>query len=185
MEKQLTRDELLFSLLKKAKNPFTTMEQKNDVKRILMESSTMRGMNHLFLAKCYFEDKPLFNISKEEAIRQANLAYKENNTGAFFYLYKFAKDTHPSIARNYLRLACMYGNPYAYLELANLKKDGILFEKNLKEAFENYKMAAECNLKEGYFGMLLIASEKGNEELQKEIYQKAIKNNIELPGIIK
>ena len=54
MEKRLTRDELLNSFLRKAENPFTTMEQKNDIRRILMESNTMRGMNHLFLVKSRF-----------------------------------------------------------------------------------------------------------------------------------
>lgn len=185
MEKHLTRNELFSTLLKKAKNPFTTIEQKNDIRRILMESTTMRGMNHIYLLKCHFDENPIFNISKKEAIHQANLAMKENNTDVFYYLYLLCKEDFPSRARNYLRLACTYGKPEAYLEIGRLKKEGILFEKNTEEAFESYRIAADCNLKEGYFGMLLIASEKQDYELEQQIYKEAIEKGIELPGIIK
>ncbi len=185
MEKRLTRDELLNSFLRKAENPFTTMEQKNDIRRILMKSNTMRGMNHLFLVKCYFDEgNPLFHISKKEAIKQAELAYKENNRGAFYYLYLLLKDSDPVKARNYLRLACAYGNPYAYLEKGKLQHRGILFEKNEKEAFENYKIAAKCGMEDGYYGMLLLASEQGDITLAKEVYKDAMRNGISLPGVV-
>lgn len=185
MEKKLTRDELLLSLLKKARNPFTTIEQKNDIKRILMESNTMKGMNHLFLAQCHFDDNPLFQVSEEEATRQALLAYKENNTGCFYYLYLLNKNRNEAKARNYLRLSCTYGNPRAYLEMAKLLHKGILFPKDRVASFNNYKKAARCNLEEGYFGMLLLASEDGSYELEKEIYEEAKKKGFILPGVIK
>ncbi|MCR4698505.1 MAG: hypothetical protein K5762_03970 [Bacilli bacterium] len=185
MEKRLTRDELLNSFLRKAENPFTTMEQKNDIRRILMESNTMRGMNHLFLVKCYFdEEQPLFHISKKEAIRQAKLAYRENNRGAFYYLYLLLKDSDPVKARNYLNLACACGNPKAYLEKGRLQHRGILFEKNEKEAFKNYHIAALCSLADGYYGMLLLASELGDITLARQVYEEANKNGISLPGVV-
>lgn len=185
MEKKLTRDELLVSLLKKARNPFTTIEQKNDIKRILMESNTMKGMNHLFLAQCHFEDNPLFQVDEEEAARQANLAYRENNTGCFYYLYLLNRDKNEAKARNYLRLSCTYGNPRAYLEMADLLHSGTLFEKDPDSAFKNYRIAAKCGLEEGYFGMLLLASESGRYELEKEIYEEAKKKGFTLPGVVK
>lgn len=184
MEKTLTRNELLSYLLDKAQNPFTTMEQKNDVKRVLMESNTMRGMNHLFLAKCYFDENPLFSISRKEAIRQATLAFQENNTGAYYYLFLLLKDSNPSKARNFLRLSASSGNPKAFLAMAKYQHDGILFEKNIDEAFKNYKIAASCSLYDGYFGMLLIASEKHDVELEKQIYKEALLKGFKLPGII-
>ena len=185
MEKRLTRDELLNSFLRRAENPFTTMEQKNDIRRILMESNTMRGMNHLFLVKCYFnEEQPLFHISKEEAIRQAKLAYRENNRGAFYYLYLLLKDSDHVRARNYLRLSCSCGNPQAYLEKAKLQHHGILFEENKEEAFSNYKIAAQCGLNDGYYGMLLLASEQGNIKLARQVYNEAKEHGVYLPGVV-
>lgn len=184
MEKRLTRNELFDSLISKARNPFTTSEQKSDIKKILMESNTMNGLNHLFLVKCYFEEKPLFRISKEEAIKQANKAYNEHNSGIYHYLYLFSKDENPQRAKSYLLISCLYGYAKSYLEIANLYYKGILFEKNIDKAYENYKIASSCHLKEGYFGMLLIAVEKGDFNLQKEIIEKAKKDNIELPGIV-
>ncbi len=184
MEKTLTRDELLYYLLEKARNPFTTIEQKNDVKRVLMESNTMRGMNHLFLAKCYFDENPLFQISRKEAIRQAVLAFQENNSGAFYYLYLLLKDSDPSKARNYLRLSAAYGNPKAYLDMAYYQHHGILFEKNEKEAYQNYSIAARCGLYDGYYGMFLLACEHHDVQLEKQIYHQAEENGFKLPGII-
>jgi TPR repeat protein len=185
MEKKLSRNELLSSLLRKAMDPFTTMEQKLDVKRILMESVTMQGMNHLFLVKCHFEEKPLFHVDEEEAYRQAMLAYKENNAGAFYYLYLLMKDKEPRRARNYLMLGCEFGDPKAYYAIAECYHHGNLFPKDPDKAYENYFLAAKSGIKEGYFGMLLLASEEGNEKLEMEIYEEAKEKGIVLPGVIK
>ena len=184
MEKTLTRDELLLSLLKKARDPFTTMEQKRDVKRIMMESTTMRGMNHLFLVQCYFQDHPLFHVTRKEALNQAYLAFRENNQGAYYYLYLLLKDEDQVRARNYLRLACTSGNPYAFLEMGKLQYRGELFPLNRKEAYQSFSMAAKCGLPDGYFYMLLIASEDHDVDLEKKIMEEARKAHIELPGVV-
>ena len=68
--------------------------------------------------------------------------------------------------------------------MAKYQHKGILFEKDLDKAFYNYSIAAKCGLYEGYFGMLLIASEKGDIELEKEIYKQALSHNFTLPGVI-
>ena len=49
MEKALSRDELLIQLLEKARNPFTTCEQKEDILTIMKDSSNFKGKNHIFL----------------------------------------------------------------------------------------------------------------------------------------
>ena len=62
MEKALSRDELLIQLLEKARNPFTTCEQKEDILTIMKDSSNFKGKNHIFLLQCYFNpvDPPDF-----------------------------------------------------------------------------------------------------------------------------
>lgn len=185
MEKSLSRNELLTTFLRQAENPFTSMEQKADIKRILEESTTMRGMNHLYLVQCYFEeDHPLFYVTEEEALTQAQLALKENNRGAYFYLYKLYRDKDEVKARNYLRLSCWNKNPYAYLEMGKLRKDGILFKKNREEAYRNFEVAARCGLEEGYFNLLLMASEDHDYEKEKKIYRTALVRGISLPGVV-
>lgn len=186
MEKNLSRDELLYSLLKKAEDPFTKLEQKRDILRILKESSTMRGMNHLFLVDCYFkEENAIFNINKEEAIKQAKLALKENNVGSFYFLYLLLKDTDKRKARCYLLLSAMYGNPKAHLSLGDHYLNGTLFKKDLSKAEIHYQIAADCDEKDGYFKLLYLASLSKDIEKQKVIYEKAKLKNIFLPGVVK
>ena len=184
MEKKLPRNRLLSSLLVKASNPFTTMEQKLDIKRILMESVTMQGMNHIFLVKCHFDEKPLFHIDEKEALRQAFMAYKENNIGAFYYLFLLLKDRHPSRARQYLLLGCEYADPKAYQALGTCYHDGVLFHKDIKKAYEYFTLSAKSGVKDGYFGMLLIASEMGDVELERRIYREAMHDGVVLPGVV-
>lgn len=184
MENKLPRNKLLSSLLVKASNPFTTIEQKLDVKRILMESVTMQGMNHIFLVQCHFEQNPLFYIDEKEAIRQALMAYKENNYRAFYYLYLLLKDKNPSRARAYLLLGCEFSDGKAFYEIANCYHEGSLFPKDIKLAYKYYSLAAKSGLKNGYYGMLLIAAESHDVELEKRIYQEAFKQGLVLPGVI-
>lgn len=185
MEKALSRDELLIQLLEKARNPFTTCEQKEDILTIMKDSSNFKGKNHIFLLQCYFNPvDPLFIIDEKEALRQGYLALKENNPYSCYYLYLLLKDKEPSKARNYLRLCCDSAYPEAYLEMAKCQHKGILFEENREKAFENYKKAAKCGLYEGYYGMFLMASEDGDYPLQKTIIEEAEKRGFHLPGII-
>lgn len=185
MEKKLSKEELLKNLLIIAKDPFTTCEQKYDIRHILMTSSNFQGKNHLFLVQCYFsEDYPLFILNKNEAIQQAKLAIKEGCFYASYYLFLLLKDSEPQLARNCLRLCSDKGIPIACLEIAKCLQYGIVFDSNRKLAFEYYEKASKAGLKDGYYGMLLMASEDNDIEKQKEIYQKAKENGIELPGII-
>jgi TPR repeat protein len=184
MEKSLTKDELLISLISQAMNPFYTMEQKWMVKRVLAQSTTLHGRNHLFLISCYLSDTPLFHVSREEAIKQAHMALKEGNEAAYYYLFYLLKEENPSMARNYLRLACEKGYPKAHLEIAKQYHYGLIFEKNRKKAFHHYEIAAKCGLEDGYFGMLLMASEDKDIVKERNIYLSALIRGISLPGVV-
>ena len=185
MEKTLTRDELLLQLLQKAQNPFTTPQQMNDIKQVLLTSSNFQGKNHIYLLRCFFNEvEPLFLITEQGAIQQAYFALKENHPFSCYYLYKLLKDRDPVKARNYLRICVDYAYPEAYLEMAKCQHYGILFEQNRKSAFEYYKKAALCQRKEGYYGMLLMACEDGDTDLEEEIYKEAKKRGFLLPGIV-
>lgn len=185
MEKKLSREELLKRLLEIAIDPFTSVEQKHDIRKIMETSTNFKGKNHLFLVQCYFnETDPLFTVTKAQALTQAKLAFKEHNLYSCYYLYLLLKDSEPVQARNFLRICCDNAFPNAYLEMAKCRHKGILFEKNDDIAFENYSKAALCGLEEGYYGMLLIASEKGDKEKTKVIYESAKKKGFILPGIV-
>lgn len=184
MEKKINKEELLKRLLIIAKDPFTTCEQKFDIRKIFEKSTNFAGRNHLFLVQCYFaEENPIFIVSKEEAILQAKLAVKEGCIYGCYYLFLLLKETRPVDARNCLRIAADEGIAQACLEMAKCQHYGIVFEKNRQKAYENYAKAAGCGMMEGYYGMLLMASEDRDIQRQKNIYEKAKENGIELPGI--
>ncbi len=185
MEKPLSRKELFNGLLDKVQNPFTSDEQKNDIKRILLSSSSFHGRNHLFLVECYLHpDNPYFYISKEEAIRQAELAIKEKNFRGHFYLHLLYQDIDEVKSRNHLRRACVYQVGAAYLRRGYLLHEGILFEKNRKLAYECFLQASYHHEKDGYFGRLVRKSEEGDLKGQKEIIRKAEEEGFSLPGYI-
>ena len=185
MEKPLSREELFSGLLEKARNPFTSDEQKNDIKRILLSSSSFRGRNHLFLVECHLNpDITYFSISKEVAIQQAELAIKEKNFKGHYYLHLLYQDIDPVKSRNHLRRACVYQMPIAFARRGYLLHEGILFEKNSEEAYKCFCQAALLKEKEGYFGRLVRQSEKGNVRAEKEVIRKAKEEGIILPGYI-
>ena len=102
MEKPLSREELFNGLLEKVRNPFTSDEQKNDIRRILISSSSFKGRNHLFLVECYLNpDNSFFYVSKKEAIQQAQLAIDEKNFKGHYYLHLLYQDTDPVKSRNH------------------------------------------------------------------------------------
>lgn len=184
MEKKINKEELLKRLLIIAKDPFTTCEQNFDIRKIFENSTNFFGRNHLFLVQCYFaEENPIFVVSKEEAIQQARLAVKEGCLYGCYYLFHLVKDTRPVDARNFLRIAADEGIAEACLEMAKCQHYGNVFEKNRKQAFENYKKAAQSGMMEGYYGMLIMASEDRDKDLQERIYNQAKERGIELPGI--
>lgn len=185
MEKPLSREELFNGLLEKVRNPFTSDEQKNDIRRILISSSSFKGRNHLFLVECYLNpDNSFFYVSKKEAIQQAQLAIDEKNFKGHYYLHLLYQDTDPVKSRNHLRRACVYQRPKAYARRGHLLHDGILFEKNMEKAYEAFYQASRLHEPSGYFGRLLRQSEKGNLKGEMETIEKAKEDGIFLPGYI-
>ncbi len=185
MEKKLTRDELLIELIEKAKDIFTTAEQKYDIYQILETSSSFKGKNHLFLVQGYFNEKEsLFTLNEKEAEKQALLAVKEGSDYGCYYLYQLWKNTKPVQARNALRICSDYGYPEAYLEMAKCKHEGILFEKDIDGAIACYQKAAKSGRKEGYEGLMKIYLELNQIDKEKEIYEEAERNGIFLSGVI-
>lgn len=185
MEKPLSREELFNGLLEKVRNPFTSDEQKNDIRRILISSSSFKGRNHLFLVECYLNpDNSFFYVSKKEAIQQAQLAIDEKNFKGHYYLHLLYQDTDPVKSRNHLRRACVYQRPKAYARRGHLLHDGILFEKNREKAYEAFYQASCLHDPSGYFGRLLRQSEKGNLKGELEMIEKAKEDGIFLPGYI-
>lgn len=184
MEKKLTQRELLNNLLKRAYDPFTTSEQQYDILHVLETSSNFRGMNHLFLCQCYFENHPLFHVSQGKALTQAYLALKEKNPIAYYYLYRLERYRDRQKARNFLRMAVVYNVPKACLEMGRCLRLGDLFEKDEKESFLHYQKASKLGEKDGYYWMLLLASQKHDIELERRIYQEAKLHGVFLPGVI-
>lgn len=185
MEKQISRNELLLRLLAIAKNPFTTCEQKFDVRKILENSSNFDGKNHIFLVQCYFsKTSPLFTVTKEEAIYQARLALKEKNLFSCYYLFLLLKDSNPTSARLYLRIAVDEGYPEAYLEIAKCYHYGIVFNQDKEKALDYYKKAALSNNQDGYYGLLYMYSENQEYNKEKQIYKEAISKGFNLPGVV-
>lgn len=184
MEKKLTQQELLENLIRTASQPFTTSEQRHDIKTVLENSSNFHGMNHLFLVSCYFEENPLFSISEGKALYQAGLALKEGNPIAYYYLYLLHKGKEEQKARIDLRMAVHYKVPQALLEMARLLEKGEMFPHNQNKAFQLYQQAAEKGETEAYYGMLLIASKNQDIEKAKQIYKEAKEKGISLPGVV-
>lgn len=186
MEKSLTHDNLLQTLINRAIDPFSTCEQKQDIQRILEQSSSFGGLNHLFLVQCYLRnDDNIFSIDKDKAILQAELALNEGNTYSCYFLFQLLKNDKRAMARNYLRLACDYAIPEAYLEMAKCLHKGYLFIQDRQKAYENYKKAARSGLREGFYGMLLITCEDGDIEKQNKIITEAGLAGYDLYGMIK
>ncbi len=185
MEKKLTREELLRELIEKAKDVFTTCEQKMDIEKILKESTNFKGRNHLFLARCYFRpEDALFSVSEEEALSQSYLALKEGSNYAYFYLYFLLREKEPVKARNCLRLACDCAYPDAYLEMADCKREGKLFTMDYEGALSYYRKAALSGRKEGYEGMMVLYLELGDIENEKKVYEEATAKGFVLSGVI-
>lgn len=183
MEKKLTSKELLNNLIVSANDPFATVEKIEDIKKILSTSKSFSGINHLILVKSYLEEgiTPI-KISKEEAIVQCNLAIEEGNDIGYFYLYKLEDDEIKK--RQYLNILLIRGYPKAYLEYAKLHHKGILYKKDLNKAYQYYRKAADKNLKDGYFGMIMVDIETNNLKQQKKDYEEALQKGFKLPGII-
>lgn len=183
MEKKLTPKELLRNLILSSNNPFTSTERLEDIKKVLLTSDNFCGINHLYMVKTYLQPESYpFTISKEEAIRQCDIALKEGNTIGYYYRYLLSDNDVEK--RKYLNLSVLNKYPKAYLEYARLHQLGIVYEKNLDKAYQYYKKAADSKLVEGYRGMMEIDIETGNKKQQVEDYEEAEKKGFHLPGIV-
>lgn len=185
MEQSIKKDEQLEILIKQILNPFTSCEKSSDLLSILKNSSSFNGKNHLVLVHCYlYETNSFFYIDEEEAIRQANMAFDEGNILSCFYLYLLLKDKEEVKSRNYLRLSVDSGYPQAYLEMAKCYHNGTLFVRDLERAEKYYWKAAKSGLKEGYFGLLLIACQNGDIQKERNIYTLALNSGCRLVGVV-
>lgn len=186
MEKKLTQKELLQNLIKTASNPFTTIEQKRDIQKVLEESSNFKGANHLFLVECYLNSQnPLFVISEAKAIAQTNKALKEHNVIGYYYLYILMRKRNPLRARTSLRMACEFKIARAWYALGKEYLSGDLFDKDRIRAFDAFERSAQLGDARGYVEMLLIAAEDGDYEKQKKILKRAEDKGVLLPGVVR
>lgn len=183
MEKKLTSKELLRNLIVSANDPFATVERLEDIKKVLSTSKNFAGINHLILAKSYFEDNITpFKLTEEEVKKQCELAIEEGNQIGYFYLYKLAKTDVER--RKYLNISIYTNYAPAYLEYAKLHHKGDIYQKDLNKAYQYYRKAANSGLEDGYFGMIMIDIETNNLKKQKEDYEEAKRKGFKLPGIV-
>lgn len=186
MEKKLSSKQLLRNLLISARDPFSSDEKVKDIQNILSTSSSFEGVNHLVLVRTYLDPSLFpFIVKKEEAYEQANLALKERNNVAYYYLYLlYRKDNELEKARHSLTAAATYYVEDALLEIARLKKEGEIFEKNIDSAISYYKEACKLNSRDAYYYLQLLYNELGKEEEAKEIYNEAKEKGIQLLGTV-
>lgn len=184
MEPGIEKDRLLTILIDQARDVFITVEKKADLLRVLKESDSFNGKNHIFLLTCFFDDNPTFLISKEEAINQAQLALKEGSGIGYYYLYKLYKDEDKSKARNCLRMAVDIGYSIAILELAKCYHFGTTFAKNEALAEKYYKISCKLGEADAYFYLLMLYCQQGNKEKAEELYIYGLSRGFDLPGIV-
>ncbi len=185
MEKRLTYKELLENLINSARDPFCDSGKFYDIRNILLTSSNFKGLNHLYMAEMFLQDDTIFNVDEKEALNQIDLAMKEKNINAYYSAYRYYRkiNDEPN-ARNYMRISLDLGLANAYFEMGNLLKDGILFRQDREKAAEYYQRAAEAGVKDGYFQMLILAVEDGDEYKANQIIKEAEKQGISLPGVV-
>ncbi len=186
MEKKLTYRELLENLITSARDPFCDSNKFYDIRNILMTSSNFKGLNHLYLAETYLQDDNTFNIDKEEALNQINMAMRESNKNAYFMAYRYYRKTEDDPnARNFMRISLDLGLANAYFEMGNLLKDGILFEQDREKAAEYYERAGEAGVKDSYFQLLILAIEDGDNDKAQAVVKEAEEHGVTLPGVVR
>ena len=186
MERKLSSKQLLRNLLLAARDPFSSESKIKDIKKILATSNSFQGINHLVLVKTYFsKDLFPFYVTKEEAYEQADLAIKDNNYNGYYYLYLlYLEDENFDKARNALNAAAAYYVESALLEIARLKKEGIIYEKNIDDAIKYYLEACKLGSREAYFSLQLLYTEIGDYKKAKEVYNEAEDKGIKLLGVV-
>ncbi len=186
MENKLSSKQLLRNLLISARDPFASDSKIKDIQNILSSSSSFEGVNHLILVKTYLNPTMFpFIVSKEEAFEQVELALKEHNYVAYYYQYLlYRKEKNIKKARISLNAAASYYVEEALLEIARLKKEGEIYEKNIDSAISYYKEACKLNSRDGYYYLQLLYNELGQEDKAKEVYNEAKEKGIQLLGTV-
>ncbi len=185
MEKKLTKYDLLKGLIKKAFSPFTTSETIQDIKHILETSHRFDGLNHLYLVACYLEDDTrLFYVDYKRAVEQLNIALSEHCDVAYYYQYLLYKKTDKNKARIGLHVMSELNYGPALLALAKEYENGELFEKDENKAMTYYQKAMDAKEIDAYINGILLAKKNNDKTTENKIYQKAVKNKIDLPGIV-
>lgn len=184
MEPGIEKDRLLTILIDQARDVFISVEKRADLLKVLKESNSFNGKNHIFLLTCYFDENPTFIISKQEAINQAQLAIKEGSGIGYYYLYNLYKDDQPSQARNCLRLAVDIGYSIAILQLAKCYHFGQTFQKDEKLAEKYYKIACKLDEPDAYFYLLMLYCQQGDKQKAEELYIYGLSRGFDLPGIV-
>jgi TPR repeat protein len=68
--------------------------------------------------------------------------------------------------------------------MGNLLHQGVLFRKDVSEAYRCYQKAAERGERDGYYGMVLIDEERGETEKARQDYAFALEAGFLLPGTV-
>jgi|GEM_PF-2834182 len=177
---------LLRNLLLASRDPFATETKILDIQHILETSTSFSGMNHLVLAESYLNPNSFpFEVSYGKALAQAKEALREGNRRSYyvlFELYLLGKDERR--ARGALDAACFYQDTQALVRRAYFEKEGLLYERNRKKAWEDFLLAAKKGSRDGFFGLQLMKSEDGDYEEAKKIYQEGQKRGMRLIGAL-
>lgn len=186
MEKRLTREELLESLISQAQDPFCSIDKFQDIRNILFRSDTFQGINHLYLAALYLDgDALLFDMDAKKAYDQIALAIKEGNRTAYFLLYRLArKEGDFQKARNALRIAYDSDYPKAYVAMGRELREGGLFPKDDDLAEACFKKAVETKEEAAYVELYALYLERGEKEKADALFQKAKEDGHPLPGVV-
>lgn len=185
MEKEIPSIDKLKAMLRRAANPFTASYQIASIRSVLNGSSAFKGVNHLFLVDCFFQDKPVFSVSEKEALEQCELALKDGNKISYYYLYLLLKNKDSNTAINDLLLACEISYPKALFEYGFLLYKGETVKQDYKLAKQYFEKAIAGGIKKAYFYLLMIAEKERDYEEAESIYQRAMNDDYYLPGTVK
>lgn len=180
----ISKKEFILNLLESAMNPFCSDEKLQDILKVLSTSSNFNGLNHLILVSDYLNSKHIFFLTREEAIKQAELAVLEDNPIGNYYLYKLYLEENPQSALEYLKKIIDKRYPRADFYYAMHLNTGDIVEKNVDEALKYFLIAAKYGYEDAYYQILLIYESRYQIDKAVEIYNIAKSKNIDLPGVV-
>lgn len=173
METKLSNFQKLKGLIEQAYSPFTTTETLSDIKQILKTSDGFDGYNHLCIVAFYLDkENQLFYITKEEAEEQLELALKEHCDIAYYFVYRFYRDTDKNKARAALYLMSEFNYGAALLSLAKEYERGDLFPLDYDKAYEYYRKAMDAKEIDAFIQGLLLVKRKDKLIIKPTLYLK-------------